>query len=130
MNKKLHTGIVVTALLLVGASFWGYHTFAKYSPNEYVSGTGTTNATTGETSGEIKSFTVVDISSHNNAESCYSIIDGSVYDLTAWVNLHPGGKGKILSMCGIDGTEMFMNQHHGGKKFMTILARFKIGIIS
>jgi cytochrome b involved in lipid metabolism len=75
-------------------------------------------------------FTTADVSTHTTAVSCYSVIQGSVYDLTMWVNAHPGGKGAILSLCGIDGTEKFMNQHHGGKKFMDILSRFKIGTLT
>ena len=73
---------------------------------------------------------MVDISSHNNATSCYVAINDSVYDLTAWVNLHPGGTSKILSICGTDGTEKFMNKHKGAQKYMDILPRFKIGIRS
>ncbi len=125
--KKTHIGGTIIVLLLVGVGFWGYKIFATYSPNEYVRGQTTVNAATGQTTPEIKNYTLADITSHNNATSCYSSIQGSVYDLTAWVNLHPGGKSEILSICGIDGTEAFMNQHRGGKKFMNILARFKIG---
>lgn len=127
--KKTHIGATIIIVVLLGAGVWSYKIFSTYTPNEYVNEQTTVNAATGETSTEIKKYSATDISLHNDATSCYSSIDGSVYDLTAWVNLHPGGKSKILSICGVDGTESFMNQHHGGKKFMTILARFKIGTL-
>ena len=36
--------------------------------------------------------TMADIRLHNSATSCWSAINGNVYDLTDWVNSHPGGK--------------------------------------
>jgi len=67
---------------------------------------------------------------HKDASSCYTVISGKVYDLTLWVNMHPGGKGAILSLCGIDGTAKFMAKHQGAQKQMDILARFYIGTVS
>jgi cytochrome b involved in lipid metabolism len=47
-----------------------------------------------------------------------------------WINLHPGGRDKILSICGKDGTAPFMAQHHGAQLQMDILARYYIGNLS
>lgn len=77
-----------------------------------------------------KTFTLADVEHHKDATSCYAVINGNVYDLTAWINMHPGGKDKILSLCGTDGTDRFMQKHKGGQKFMDILNRFKIGVIA
>lgn len=123
---------IITIIGIVGAG-WYYFNFQKYAPDTYVtdtpSGQITTNTTTGIISTSTPTYTLVDISTHKDATSCYSAINNSVYDLTMWINLHPGGKGAILSICGIDGTEKFMNQHRGKPKFMTILARYKIGTL-
>ena len=125
---KILGGIAGIAILLGG---WYYFNFQKYAPTTYVTDTPTgqvtTNTTTGTTSTATPTYTLSDITSHKNATSCYSIINTSVYDLTTWVNMHPGGKGAILSICGTNGTDAFMKKHKGGEKFMTILARFKIG---
>ena len=120
--------LVVIAALAVG---WYFYNFNKYAPTTYVTdtttGSTTTNTLTGTTSTTTPIYTLASVSAHNNATSCYSVISGSVYDLTMWVNMHPGGKQAILSICGIDGTTVFMNKHHGAAKQMMILARFKIG---
>lgn len=131
--KKIIIAIVLGALLLGAAGgIWYYMNFTKYAPTTYVTDTKdgpiTTDTATGETSTTTPIYTQTEIASHKDAASCYTIISGSVYDLTMWVNLHPGGKGAILSLCGIDGTERFMNKHKGGEKYMGILARYKIGV--
>lgn len=120
----------ICALLLIVAG-WYYMNFKKYAPTTYVSATEngavTINTATGLTSTTTPTFTVATVSQHNDAKSCYSVISKSVYDLTLWVNLHPGGAKGILSICGIDGTEKFMKKHKGAEKQMTILSRYKIG---
>lgn len=90
----------------------------------------TVNTTTGEVTPGAKTYTMADVSAHKSMTSCYSAINGVVYDLTMWINMHPGGKDKILAICGIDGTNNFMMKHHGAEKFMTVLARFKIGMLT
>lgn len=134
---------IIIAILAVGGG-WYYYNFTQYAPKTYVksvneitkteTGSATTtptnvavNTVTGETTKIIPLYALTDISSHNNTDSCYSAISGSVYDLTMFVNIHPGGKSAILSICGKDGTDAFMNQHRGGSKFMKILTRYKIG---
>jgi cytochrome b involved in lipid metabolism len=130
-NKYIGGGVIV---LLVGVGIWGYMTFSTYAPKEYVvdtpTGSSTVNTTTGEVTSGTKSFSATDIATHKDATSCYTSISGAVYDLTAWINMHPGGKQNIISICGIDGTQAFVEQHHNGKKFLNILGRFKIGTLS
>jgi cytochrome b involved in lipid metabolism len=132
--KGTHIGGIIVLLLVAGAGIWGYSTFTTYVPKEYVvvasNGSSTMNTTTGITTRGVKSYTLVEIMAHKDASSCYSSINGSVYDLTAWINLHPGGKDRILSICGTDGTAKFVAQHQNGQKFLDILSRFKIGILS
>jgi cytochrome b involved in lipid metabolism len=74
-------------------------------------------------------FTMQEVSSHNNAQSCYGVINGSVYDLTSYINLHPGGPTRILSICGIDGTSVFESQHGGQSAPQNILSSMKIGVL-
>lgn len=124
--------IILTGVVIIGVG-WFLYTIEKYKPTTYVenttSGEVTINTTTGTSTLGSKSFTLPEISSHDNATSCYSAINGQIYDLTAWVNMHPGGQGPILAVCGTDGTKKFMKEHKGGEKFMTILTRFKIGTL-
>lgn len=75
-------------------------------------------------------YSLGNISKHNTSESCYSIINGYVYDLTMWVNLHPGGSKSILRICGIDGSRDFNKEHKGDSTVLSILGRYKIGLAS
>ncbi|NDF42728.1 MAG: cytochrome b5 domain-containing protein [Actinobacteria bacterium] len=64
---------------------------------------------------------------HKDSTSCWSAIDGNVYDLTSWITQHPGGAGVIKGMCGKDGTAAYNSQHRGQGRPASELARFKIG---
>jgi len=64
---------------------------------------------------------------NNSEESCYTIINGQVYDVTSAITSHPGGKFAILKMCGIDSTEMFTKKHGESEKAKTGLEDLYIG---
>lgn len=72
-------------------------------------------------------YTMTEIQRHNSATSSWSAINGTAYDLTSWVNSHPGGKAAILMICGKDGSPLFNSQHGGSNKIANILARFELG---
>lgn len=74
-----------------------------------------------------KQYTMADIAKHADATSCWSTVDGKVYDLTAWIDQHPGGSGAILSMCGVDGSSAFNDKHGGQRRPANELAGFIIG---
>jgi cytochrome b involved in lipid metabolism len=67
---------------------------------------------------------------HADAASCYSVVNGSVYDLTNWITKHPGGQQAIKGLCGKDGTAAFTGKHGGQQKPETMLASFKIGVLA
>lgn len=67
------------------------------------------------------------VASHNSRQSCWTIINGNVYDLTSWIPQHPGGEDNILKLCGTDGSADFNGKHGGAPKQAGILSGFKIG---
>ncbi len=69
-------------------------------------------------------YTLAQVSAHNNSSSCWSAINGKVYDLTSWISKHPGGKGAILSLCGKDGSAAYNDQHGGQRRPANELAGF------
>lgn len=91
--------------------------------------TGETINTSGNNGSEptITSYTLADVSIHKTASSCWTVISGEVYDLTTWIQRHPGGSAAILSLCGKDGTETFMKKHGEDDKPQAQLVSFKIG---
>ncbi len=72
-------------------------------------------------------FTMEKVKANNSAASCWSAINGKVYDLTKWIGSHPGGSGAIRSLCGTDGTSSFNSQHQGEGKPESRLAGYLLG---
>jgi hypothetical protein len=52
------------------------------------------------------SISEAEVAAKATADECWTIIDGSVYDITAYIPRHPGGE-TILAACGTDGTSLF-----------------------
>jgi cytochrome b involved in lipid metabolism len=75
-------------------------------------------------------YTLAQIAQHSTASSCWSAINGGVYDLTSWIGQHPGGQGTILSICGKDGSAAFNGQHGGQHRPTSELAGFQIGTLT
>jgi cytochrome b involved in lipid metabolism len=74
-------------------------------------------------------YTLTDVAIHNSGTNCWSAINGGVYDLTSWINQHPGGPQAILRICGKDGSSAFNTKHGGQNRPTNELAGFKIGTL-
>ncbi len=70
-----------------------------------------------------------DVAQNNTAESCWTVIEGNVYDLTEFIGRHPGGMGAISSICGRDGTSEFEGQASHGVSASQQLESLQIGIL-
>lgn len=51
---------------------------------------------------------------HNKPNDCWVSINGHVYDVTDFIDLHPGGADKLLKFAGKDATKGFRMQHNEG----------------
>ena len=76
---------------------------------------------------EQSGYTMVKVRANNSEASCWSVIDGNVYDLTKWIASHPGGRGNILSLCGKNGTAEFAAKHRGDSNPQARLRGFLLG---
>ncbi|MCE9644294.1 cytochrome b5 domain-containing protein [Candidatus Parcubacteria bacterium] len=122
MNKIL-IGLVAVAVL-GGVGYWY---FSSTNSSSFVGKDGQPIGTTSvDTS---KTYTLADVATHAAKESCWSAIDGGVYDLTAWISQHPGGERNILKICGKDGSAAFNGQHGSQAQPNDVLAAFKIGTL-
>lgn len=74
-------------------------------------------------------YTLATVAQHSSASSCWTAVNGSVYNVTSWISAHPGGSSTIKSMCGIDASSAFDNQHSGQRRPESELTSFKIGTL-
>lgn len=87
----------------------------------------TISSPTPTTSPSKSGYTMDQVKANNGASSCWSVIDGDVYDLTKWISSHPGGAAAIKSLCGLDGTSAFKAQHEGQNNPIKKLITFLLG---
>jgi cytochrome b involved in lipid metabolism len=92
---------------------------------ESVTGTQNSQSEPGE-----KTYAMTEVVAHKDSSSCWSVIDGNVYDLTQWISKHPGGRQAIIQLCGKDGTEKFHGQHADNKRQADALVMMKIGVLA
>lgn len=76
-------------------------------------------------------YTLQQVAQHNHAGDCWIALQGHVYNITTWIDQHPGGREVLLSIAGTDATQHFLTAH--GPKAMhiadTIAHGMKIGTL-
>ena len=50
------------------------------------------------------SYTLSDLAKHKTQNDCWIAVNGNVYDVTKYLDFHPGGADLILMQCGKDAT--------------------------
>jgi sulfite reductase (NADPH) flavoprotein alpha-component len=74
------------------------------------------------------SLDVSDIVEHNNEDKGYwIIIDGLVYDMNDFMNLHPGGQTILQHYCGLDATQGFSRVHDGHSEINATKDMYELG---
>ncbi|CAO1614841.1 unnamed protein product [Sympodiomycopsis kandeliae] len=73
-----------------------------------------------------KQFEASEVKEHKTEESAWVIVDGAVYDVTEFLDDHPGGKKILLKNCGKDASEAFWN-YHSEKVLKSVADEYKIG---
>ncbi|KAK9289080.1 hypothetical protein L1049_017551 [Liquidambar formosana] len=59
-----------------------------------------------------KVFTLDEVSEHNTPQDCWLVISGKVYDVSKFLEDHPGGDEVLLSATGKDATDDFEDVGH------------------
>ncbi|KAM0210965.1 hypothetical protein ACHAQI_005696 [Fusarium lateritium] len=73
-------------------------------------------------------FSLTDVKSHNTEEDCYIAINGKVYNVTSFLDEHPGGAELLLEVAGEDATEAFKDAGHSDEAH-EILPELEIGTL-
>lgn len=88
-----------------------------------------------QTNGKMtKYYTLEEAATHDTYEDCWLVIEGKVYDITTYIDEHPGQE-NILEGCGMDATTLYENRPMGSgtphsEKARTDLEKYYIGELS
>lgn len=63
-------------------------------------------------SSDLKVFGFEDVAKHNQKDDCWLVISGKVYNVTRFLDDHPGGDEILLTATGKDATEDFEDVGH------------------
>lgn len=102
---------------------------ATKAPAPTKSPTKTPTPTPSETA-STATYTKAQVAEKNTRSNCWVIVNESVYNLTDWINKHPGGSGSIASLCGQDATSAFEGKHGGEARPSSILESYYLGPLS
>ncbi|XP_022059043.1 cytochrome b5 isoform X2 [Acanthochromis polyacanthus] len=89
----------------------------EINDNLITTGSGTASDSSIEGNGEkvdggVKYYTLEDIRVHNMSNDTWLIIHDKVYDITGFLEEHPGGEEVLLEQAGADATESFEDVGH------------------
>lgn len=73
-------------------------------------------------------ITKEELGSHRSRTDCWTSINGRVFNLTRYVDFHPGGVEEIMKCAGRDGTAMF-NKYHSWVNADRLLEKCMVGIL-
>ena len=113
MKKALVILTVLMAVLLIaGCATVEVNDGTTATENDQAPETLDERAEDTEVAAQATTYTLTDVDSHNNADDCWLVIDGKVYDVTDYVASHRGGE-TILEGCGREATDLFETRPMG-----------------
>jgi len=75
---------------------------------------------------EPKKYALKEVESHNTKKSCWIVIHDNIYDVTKFLEEHPGGEEVLLEQGGKDATEPFEDVGHSTDA-RTMMKDYQIG---
>lgn len=76
--------------------------------------------------GRLIEVTPEELQKHNTRDDCWTCIRGLVYNVTPYMDYHPGGEDELMRAAGIDGTELF-DQVHRWVNYESMLKECLVG---
>jgi len=73
-----------------------------------------------------KTFTLAECSKHNDNRSPWLVIHNNVYDVTEFLNEHPGGEEVLLEQAGKEASEAFEDVGHSSDA-RELMKKYQIG---
>jgi cytochrome b involved in lipid metabolism len=118
-RTRKYSAIVVGVLLLAGI-VGGIASLVSFMQDENISFRKEKGGNTPQT--------LQEVALHATTDDCWASIHGNVYDLTEWVNEHPGGSIYIQSVCGRDGTILYSTTaYHPSRWLKVFVEKYRVG---
>ncbi|XP_026871847.2 cytochrome b5 reductase 4 isoform X2 [Electrophorus electricus] len=76
--------------------------------------------------GRLIEVTEEELKRHKTRNDCWTCIRGMVYNISAYMDFHPGGEGELMRIAGIDGTDLF-DQVHRWVNYESMLKECLVG---
>ncbi|KAM7420043.1 hypothetical protein PAMA_014652 [Pampus argenteus] len=76
--------------------------------------------------GRLIEVTKEELQKHNTRDDCWTCIRGMVYNVTPYMDYHPGGEVELMKAAGIDGTDLF-DQVHRWVNYESMLKECLVG---
>uniref|UniRef100_A0A8D2LXL7 Cytochrome b5 reductase 4 n=1 Tax=Varanus komodoensis TaxID=61221 RepID=A0A8D2LXL7_VARKO len=76
--------------------------------------------------GRLVEVTEEELAKHNTKDDCWICIRGLVYNVTPYMEYHPGGEDELMKAAGADGTDLF-DQVHRWVNYESMLKECMVG---
>ncbi|KAF3840312.1 hypothetical protein F7725_019029 [Dissostichus mawsoni] len=76
--------------------------------------------------GRLIEVTKEELQKHNTRDDCWTCIRGMVYNVTPYMDYHPGGEDELMKAAGMDGTDLF-DQVHRWVNYESMLKECLVG---
>ncbi|GAA6079219.1 cytochrome b5 reductase 4 [Tachysurus ichikawai] len=76
--------------------------------------------------GRLIEVTEEELKKHSTRDDCWTCIRGMVYNVSAYMDFHPGGDEELMKAAGIDGTDLF-DQVHRWVNYESMLKECLVG---
>ncbi|XP_023663551.1 cytochrome b5 reductase 4-like isoform X6 [Paramormyrops kingsleyae] len=76
--------------------------------------------------GRLIEVTEEELRKHNTRDDCWTCIRGMVYNVSPYMQFHPGGEDELLKAAGVDGTDLF-DQVHRWVNYESMLKECLVG---
>ncbi|KAL1222267.1 Cytochrome b5 domain-containing protein RLF [Cardamine amara subsp. amara] len=69
-----------------------------------------------------------EVKKHRLGDSMWTVLKGRVYNITPYMNFHPGGVDMLIKVAGRDGTSLF-NKYHAWVNYDILLEKCLVGFL-
>mmetsp|Transcript_6905 Transcript_6905/g.7224 ORF Transcript_6905/g.7224 Transcript_6905/m.7224 type:complete len:168 (+) Transcript_6905:36-539(+) len=83
----------------------------------------------GRKGGPLRNISREELAQHNTKFDCWTALNGKVYNITQYIDYHPGGVNKLMLGAGKDCTPLF-NKYHAWVNYESMLSKCQVGVLS